>query len=211
MSTASHSPTALPPLQQMVKPALLTFSKGTRISDSGIQVNDTFQEVYIEPEKLQAYRSFFGFNEELPLPFLYLLAQRTQAALMLQKEYTLAIPGTIHLKNQLTQLKEVDAQTPFTLKGRGAVPYRETGSLYPVFEVEYWQNNVQVAFCKSEYLVKRKNKGPKTAREEVLPLVQQASFIEPWSFDKKLGKAYADVSDDHNPIHKSKSYPNASP
>lgn len=201
----STKPKQLPSMKSMVNKALLTFRKGAHVSPEGIHVTKQFEHVLIDKTKLQSFSAFFGFNSVLPLPFLYLLAQRTQAALMLDKQYTLSIPGTIHLNNRLQTVEEVDPDQPFHIEGLGEVAFKEAGSLLPKFQVRFYQKGSLVALCDSEYLVKRKRKSASTSAKRTTPeLLSHTDHRELWTLEKGLGKKYASVSDDHNPIHKSK-------
>lgn len=189
----------------MVNKALLTIRKGTRLPETGISVAHRYEQVLISPEKLEGFNQYFGFTKMLPLPFLYLFAQRVQAALMLDPAYTLSIPGTIHLTNQLQQLAPIDPTAPFDLEGQGNVAYKPTGSLLPSFQVRFFQHNTLVAQCSSGYLVKRKNKSRESRSTRTAPEpLSNPYFHETWVLESHTGKTYAQVSDDHNPIHKSK-------
>lgn len=195
----------LPPLRKMVRPALLTFSRSKQMDSKGIDVNQTFRNVKIETEKLELYKSFFGFTEAIPLCFLYLFAQRAQAHLMLQKTYGLPIPGTIHLQNSLSQHLDFHPDEPFTIQAKGTVPYKPEGSLLPTFKVDFFQHEKLVASCESLYLVKRKSKQDKSKkREKAIPKLAASEMLEKWKLDVNTGISYAEISDDHNPIHKSK-------
>ncbi len=191
------------PLNKMVRPALRTIIRGTKISKDGIHLMGHFNNGFIEKDKLNKFNEFIGFRHEKPLAYLYLMAQRAQAAVMLQKDYSLSIPGTVHLSNSLKLFEDYKIDEPFDIKATVIVKYKETGSLTPQFTVEIYQNDMMIAECKSGYLVKRKNRsGAKTKREQPVA-ISNYDFKKELQFDKGLGTAYANVSDDHNPIHKS--------
>lgn len=196
----------LPHLRNLVKPALATFTRKTKIVTGGIHIHEAFENVSIEKSKLDNYRRHFGFKEVLPLPYIYLMAQRAQGALMLHKAYTMPIPGTIHLSNELQSFKQLDPDTPFRIEANLDVAYEAIGSLNPVIFVRFIQLGEDVAVCKSSYLVKRKTpKRHQKDKTKRAPEVYQGS-TEPtsvWELTKNVCKEYAAVSDDHNPIHKS--------
>ncbi|MEZ4685598.1 MAG: hypothetical protein R3B47_05905 [Bacteroidia bacterium] len=50
--------------------------KGVRIGKEDIRLEQTFKDVSIHEAQRNQYRQFFGFEQELPLPLLYPLAQR---------------------------------------------------------------------------------------------------------------------------------------
>ena len=54
-------------LRDMVRPALLTFTRGKRVNPEGVEIHGSFPDVFIEPKKLDAYRNYFGFRNQLPI------------------------------------------------------------------------------------------------------------------------------------------------
>lgn len=193
----------LPELRKIVAPALATFVRKIKVPTTGIHIEKRFSKVYVVDEKLQGYRSYFSFNEELPLCYLYLLAQRAQGAIMLQKEYTMPIPGTVHLSNELRQIAPIDAGKPFELYASLEVPYVSEGSLKPSIVVSFFQEGNEVAHCQSGYLVKRKKKKGSQQRRPSQVFTASNAESQEWVLSGKVGKEYASISDDHNPIHKS--------
>lgn len=187
--------------------AFRTFRRGVKIGDEDLYMDHTFPEVQIENELLDIYRSFFDFSEELPFSYLYILAQRAQLALMLDKQFTISLPGMIHLTNNLSQFEDVNPSIPLKIDVSISVESKIEGSLYPKAEVTFYQDGIKVADCQSGYLSKRKssskNKKSKTRKYEFpkLPSVEHSST---WNLSKSLGKQYSKVSGDNNPIHSSK-------
>lgn len=89
-------------------PAYFSLRKGVRIGEENIYLEERFSDVFIDEQQRQQYIEFFGFNQSLPLPLLYPLAQRAHLALMLDKRFTIALPGMVHLENKLFLLGETD-------------------------------------------------------------------------------------------------------
>jgi len=196
----------LPHLRKLVRPALATFTKKTRVAADGIHIREVFNTVRVERAKLNAYREYFGFKEVLPLPYIYLLAQRAQGALMLHKSYTIPIPGTIHLENKLQAFKGLDPNTPFAIEASLDVKFEAMGSLNPIVLTRFYQHGEEVALCESAYLVKRKVSGTNknSKRKRVAEVYEGATKpMSSWGLTRKITKEYAAISDDHNPIHKS--------
>lgn len=195
----------LPQLQKLVAPALATIALRTRIGEQGIRIEKDFEGTRINREKLEAYRSYFSFSDALPMSYLYLIAQRAQGVLMLHKDYTIPIPGTIHLSNYLEQLEAIDIEAPLDIKATLSVPYESEGSLKPSISIVFYQHGIPVALCDSGYLVKRKKRSKSGLKPKRVPDLYDSGQgeVKEWKLDKDVGKAYADISDDHNPIHKS--------
>ena len=187
----------------MVKPALATVSRGIRIAETGINISRLFSNVLLDEQRLSTYRAYFGFSDAIPFTYLYLFAQRAQAASMLSKEYGLPIPGTIHLNNRLTLLEAVTIDEPFSLQVEIKVPYKAEGSLISEATVSFRQSEQLKAQCNSLYLIKRKKKNPKARTGNRDAINELSNAISQWDLGKNVGKQYAEVSDDHNPIHKS--------
>ena len=198
----------LPPFKKMTRKALYTLRKRVKIGDTDIVLNHTFTNVLLDQERLANYTEFFEYTD-FPLTYLYILAQRAQLALMLQKEFTIPIPGMIHLTNNLELVSPVSPSDSFNIVVNGLVPTKEFGSLHPSFKVEFFQNDKLVVFCESGYLVKRKNpnrekKKPRTESKQMEPDLSTSVLTDEWGLPSNMGKQYAKVSGDNNPIHKSK-------
>ena len=192
----------LPQLSSLMPSIFLTIGRSKDISASGIHLSSTFRDVTIDAAHLKSFRQYFGFRTDVPLSYLYTMAQRAQAALMLDKAFKLPIPGMVHLGNQLEKKAEPDPDIPFDITISAQVDYKESGSLKPVFLVELSQNGQVVTVCKSLNLIKRKSKTKKHKKVVTAPQ-QQTTHEAIWKYDTRTGKEYANVSGDKNPIHTS--------
>lgn len=192
----------LPLLSQMRIPAALSLLRGKKIKPEGIHIHQYYEAVSIDQNALENYIDFMGFDNNQPLTYLYILAQRAQLASMLQPLFTIAIPGLIHVENELEKTGSVDFNAPFDLQVKGRVDYKKTGSLIPIFEVDFMQSGKRVARCKSVYLAKRKQKKSSKKQNEVVHSMKP-DFQECWALSADMGKKYARVSGDQNPIHTS--------
>ncbi|PWJ41046.1 MaoC/PaaZ C-terminal domain-containing protein [Sediminitomix flava] len=158
----------------------------------------------IDDFQLSAYKAYFGFEQaEVPLPFLYLMAQKAQIKLMVEQDFPLAIPGMVHLENKMHYYAEPNTNQAFVLETTMEIKAKE-GSLLPVSIVKIYQDNVLIADSESLYLSKRKSKGKKKKKEaEAKPLLRE-DFSKQWILHANAGKEYAEISGDKNPIHTSK-------
>lgn len=190
----------LPKLSQLIIPSALSLVKGVKVRPEGISLQRVFDGVMIDAADVEQYRAFLEWDDPQPLCYLYLLAQRAQVALMADKDFTIAIPGMVHMANKLEQLAPIDFGQPFTLVSYATVPYKQEGSLLPSFEVDMVQNGHKVAYCESQYMAKRKSvtKGP---RHELPNLDFVVAHNEVWDIPANYGRRYARVSGDINPIH----------
>jgi acyl dehydratase len=194
----------LPLLKDMILPSLFTLIRGVKIKKEGISIEKTFKNVEIDSVALKKYTQFFEWHTEFPLSFFYLMAQRAQTSLMLQSDFTIAIPGLVHISNRLEKLGTIDYTTSFDLKVDVDVPYKETGSLIPKFKVLFTQNNKPIICCESTYIAKRKGNKKSSLKTDDDAFIEKSSFSETWEISQNLGQIYAVASGDKNPIHTSK-------
>lgn len=178
----------------------MSLAKGVKVNAAGIHSSLSFKGILVDAADIKQFAAYIGITNPVPLVYIYILAQRAQAALMLQKEFTIAIPGLVHIANRLQQLAGIDYSVPFDIVANVDVEPKAEGSLIPVFSVDFLQNGVLVAQCHSTYLAKRKSNKPKTATEIINPITKP--FLqEVWNVPANAGRRYAKVSGDRNPIH----------
>jgi hypothetical protein len=195
----------LPHLSKLILPSLFTLRRGIKIKPAGIALDRVYDEVMVDQAALQKYVAMMEWSHHAPFAYLYILAQRAQTALMLDSAFTIAIPGLVHLSNELEQLADYDMQEPFRIEVSGKVPFKEDGPLIITFTVDFWQTGTKVATCTSVYLAKRKRKQPgsRSPRKEEAIRSDTPAFSEEWDIPARLGKQYAKASGDINPIHTS--------
>jgi acyl dehydratase len=196
--------TNLPLLKDMIFPSLLTITKGVKIKKEGISIKKIIKNVEIDRIALERYTQFFAWQEECPLAFFYLMAQRAQTSLMLQADFTIAIPGLVHISNRLEKLGTIDSNAPFDLDVKIEVAYKEAGSLIPKCTVLFMQKNQPVIRCESTYIAKRKGGMNAKTRMDIDEALTKPFLSETWEIAKNLGQIYAAASGDKNPIHTSK-------
>ena len=192
----------LPGFSELIFPSFLSMVKGVKISRAGIHSTMQFNGIAINTASISQFATFIGFKNNTPFAYIYILGQRAQAALMLQKEFTIAIPGLVHIGNRLQQVNPIDYSAPFDIVATVDVEYKAEGSLIPVFNVEFSQQGVVVAHCQSTYLAKRKSNKPKS------PAVVENPVTNPFktqalTIPANAGRQYAGVAGDRNPIHTS--------
>jgi acyl dehydratase len=193
--------TNLPVLKSLVLSSFLTIRKGIKVNKEGIDLTQNFSNVSIDDNSLRKYMDFMEWENEIPLTFFYLMAQRAQAALMLRPEFTIAIPGLVHVSNTIRQLSAIDYSSSFELVANVKVDYKETGSLVPSFVVEFLQNDVLVIQCESVYIAKRNGTKNSSHRREENKFIVKSGSSKIWNVPKGLGRVYGKASGDKNPIH----------
>lgn len=194
-------PEPLPALSKMLLPTLLSFLRGVQIKEKGIYIEKRYASFYLDKEKLKAFADFLHSPNKQPLSYLYCIAQRAQIATMLDKEFSIALPGMVHLENVLKAEKEWSVDKPFEIEVKLEVAHKAEGSLIPKCEVYFYQDSEKVVSCLSTYMARRKSASSSKKKSKQAFALPQASHSQTWSITADTGKKYAQVSGDHNPIH----------
>lgn len=199
----------LPALPAMLAKSLLTLN---RVDNSCAEKDELQQRFVTGPvarRALAAYQSTFGgFVSEMPLAFFYCLAQRTHLAQMLDPRFPWPAPGLVHVNNTLQQHANIDPAQGFELHALVKLPARgpdvSPRRLRPQFIVTFYQGDQQVVTCESTYQVmKGQQHEPGRKKAPLKPFQPQPGWVHQchWQLGSGMGRRYARVSGDFNPIH----------
>jgi MaoC like domain len=180
--------------------AVLTIGKKAR------PLSETFEHQYTcEPINLMhvaRYKDFVGLPSHGPMPlsYFYLFAQRAQLSMLMDDRFTYPVPGLVHMANSMQMFEPIDPTMPMDLKISAIqLPSENNGRLSILFELVIEQSGRARIGCTSRYLGKRgvKNDLVKQDQEAPAGLHQVAE----WTMPQDLGRRYAALSGDYNPIH----------
>ncbi|MGD9958940.1 MaoC family dehydratase [Nocardioides sp.] len=150
--------------------------------------------------EVASYADVCGFPERdtAPLTFLHVLAFPLHLEIMTDRAFPFPAIGTVHLGNSITQHRRVAIGEGVGVSA-SAVRLREhpKGRLFDV-DVTVTASGDTVWESTSTYL--RLGSGhPEVGAEPVFETVPAGGI--PWRLPADLGRRYAAVSGDHNPIH----------
>ena len=196
VETLSGMPSTAP---LFVRAAVLAkLPRGESVPDRTLVVED----VRVDRERLAAYQRLTGYDvgDILPQPYPWVLAFPVQTALMARRDFPVPLPGLVHLSNRVTTHRRLDAADPLTLSvTAGALrPHRRGRTLDVRLEARVggelaWE-------CDSVYL--SMGRGSEDApRHERPPELPAGPAVGRWRLPEDLGRSYAGVSGDVNPIH----------
>lgn len=162
-------------------------------------------EVRVELTRLAAYDRVCGFalRDTLPATFLHVLVFPLQVALMADRRFPLGLAGLVHVRNRIVACRPVDAAETLSLSSsaRGLRPHPKGAQVDLVGQVRVGQELVWEGV--STYLAR----GASVAGE-VEPAAPLTVDLGPdprpsaiWRLPADLGRRYAAVSGDVNPIH----------
>ncbi|MGA8258067.1 MAG: MaoC/PaaZ C-terminal domain-containing protein [Nocardioides sp.] len=159
--------------------------------------------VTIERADVEAYAAVCGFpnKDVVPLPYPHMLAFGLQMAIMSDPGFPAPAIGTVHLENTITQHRAiaVGETLAVTASVGSAVPHPK-GTVYE-FVTEVRAEGDVVWEETSAYL-RRVSTGSTTGGQPYgMVLPEAPANGTTWKLPADLGRRYAAVSGDHNPIH----------
>jgi acyl dehydratase len=159
----------------------------------------------IERERLAAYARVcgFGLRDALPATYLHVLVFPLQMALMADRSFPLGLVGLIHVRNRIAALRPVDAAEVLSLRSiaRALRPHRLGAQVDLVGEVRVGDELVWEGV--STYLA-RGASAPGELESETpvrVDLGPDARASAVWHVPADMGRRYASVSGDVNPMH----------
>ena len=161
------------------------------------------REVEIVPDRVAAYSRVCGFElrSTLPPTYPHILGFPLEMELMTARDFPFALLGMVHIANRIDQRRAVplDARPRVRVWAENLRPHRRGRQLDLVTEASL---DGEVAWLEHSTYLRRGKGGDESAREA--PLVDDPEGLPAsavWKLDGDIGRRYADVSGDRNPIH----------
>jgi len=153
------------------------------------------------PGHLEAYREVCGFEPDgkLPITFPHALAGPLHLALLTGQDFPVRVLGLIHLRSRIQAARAIGEREPLDLRCR-VEGHRDTerGQEFDVHTEA--RTGGQVAWSEVQTLLARGH-GPRPPRPAPGPVAPDGAGATTWSLPADLGRRYARVSGDYNPIH----------
>lgn len=154
-------------------------------------------DVVIDRDHLAAYNRVCGFGQgdELPMTYPHVLGFPSQLKLMTGRGFPFALPGLVHIANRITRTRPLSASEAFVLRVHAENPRpHDRGTQFDVITTASVADEV-VWTGTSTYLKRGGGSGDRehTSRAPAPTAV--------WRVPADIGRRYADVSGDKNPIH----------
>jgi len=199
-----RAPAVLPLYGKALLPALPGIGALPGVRHAADGVPDLVLErknVTADPAHLRAYREVcgFGLRDTLPVTYPHLHAFALHMALMTDTRFPFAPMGLVHLRNTIVQHRPVGVTEPLSVAvhAEGLRPHPK-GRLVDLVTVA--RTRGETVWEETTTLFSRgSGRGP----EEAAPLegVEPPPGVARWRLDGGLGRRYAAVSGDRNPIH----------
>ena len=202
--TISGEPSALPTMLKAALPVLPGVNLIPGIGKKGGELPDLTlhrKDVEVDAEHVAAYAGVCGFEPSQSLPFTYphMLAFPLHMGIMTDSSFPFPAIGTVHIGNRITQHRPISPSERLDVSAT-AVNLRPhaKGRVFDLVTT-VTSGGETVWDSTSNYL--RVGKGDENAKAENEPFDVVPGTGIVWSLPGSLGREYAAVSGDHNPIH----------
>lgn len=179
------------------------YARGVVTRHHGDQVPVTtlaLRDQLIDPEHLADYQTLCGFRirDELPPTYLHVLAFPVAVTLMVDAAFPFPLAGLVHVANVIEQARPVRADERVSISVRAAdLRSHEAGRSVDLLATATVEDE-PVWRERSTYLRRERPRGERTPRTPSQPPPGPAAqFRVPGD----IGRRYAAISGDRNPIH----------
>lgn len=161
----------------------------------------TRHDVPVDRAKVAAYSEVCGFplKESLPITYPHMLAFPLHMAIMTDSSFPFPAIGTVHLENAITQHRAISPEEKLQITARPA-------NLRPhakgrVFDIVVDVHSAGELVWQSTSTLLRLGGGDREAAATDRTFEEVPPSATTWDLPGDLGRRYAAVSGDHNPIH----------
>ena len=155
--------------------------------------------VQIEKKHLLAYQKLLGFeqNEQVPPTYLSMLGFPMILRLMTHADFPMKAMGQVHLSNEISVFKNFPMHQAITLTaGINNSRVTSRGVEWSVGLIA--KADGELVWSSESTMLHRCKTG---VRRQGLPVIVRAGESQTWAIDGGMGRRYASVSGDYNPIH----------
>lgn len=205
-SNSSASRAGLPPIVLSHLPNMPSLLGRAAFKSGYYQLGDVLpalsteiNHLRIRQDDLRAYRALCGFtdNSVLPATYLHMLSFPLSLNLLIQQDFPMKAMGQVHLRNQISVLEEFDLRASISMKATiGKSELTSRGVEWDI-DVLAVVDNQLVWSSTSTYLNRCKTGIAAVRQKEILP----QGNTQNWTVAADIGRRYAKVSADYNPIH----------
>ena len=160
----------------------------------------------VRPEQLEAYRKLchFGDDGRLPPTFPHVMAFALQLQLLTSKDFPFPLLGMVHLYNRIRVVRPLGgiSRLRFSVHVDNLQAHEKGATCDLITEAE---DGLGLLWSETSRMLCRgvKLNGEPTAAEE--PVCEPLAELTRWYADSDIGRRYAKVCGDYNPIHLSAS------
>lgn len=169
-----------------------------QIGDNLPNLSIGVESFYLDAENLKRYRQICGFqSQRIPATYLFVVAFPLFIRLMLAKDFPLRPMGLVHLHNKISVEHAFDEKSPLSITATVGSNELTSRGLEWNIDTQLYSGGQSVWTSKSTFLQRCKTGINRQSLETVNPKGKP----QIWSIPANIGRRYARVSGDYNPIH----------
>lgn len=189
---------SLPTLPNLfVQAALRRKVTGTELPDIGLRCWTS-----VDPQKLSQYREVCGFSENslLPPTYPHVLAFNLQMQLMTAKDFPFPLLGLVHLANRIRIHRPLGSvnKVYIGVNAENLQPHDKGATFDLITQVE---DSMGLLWEEESTMLCRDVKLEGAANGDYQPADMPMTEVARWRAAAEIGRRYAKVSGDYNPIH----------
>jgi acyl dehydratase len=200
------APSILPLYARAALPLLPGASRLPFVPGGGGEIPDIQLEldrVVADPAAVAAYAKVCGFTlrDSLPPTYPHVLAFPLHMALMSDGAFPFGAVGLVHIANRITQYRRlgIDEELSLRVQATKIAAHPKGRSFDIVTEARVGR---QIAWESTSTFLRRGKGDPDATPGEAFPIVaEEVPASAEWTLPGDLGRRYAAVSGDRNPIH----------
>lgn len=171
------------------------YALGDQLPGLSTQINS----LVINRQHLQAYQQLCGFQstQTLPATYLHMIGFPLFLKILIQQDFPMRAMGQVHLRNQISVHHQFDIRQPIDMTAAIGGSVLTSRGLEWNIDVSARVDN-QVVWSGESVFLHRCKTG--ILREAVAPIRHEGE-PQNWQVDADIGRRYARVSGDYNPIH----------
>jgi acyl dehydratase len=199
-----RDPGSLPLMLKAALPAVPVLNQVPGVRRTGSALPDltlTRHDVPVVRDRVAAYSEVCGFplKESLPVTYPHMLAFPLHMAIMTDSSFPFPAIGTVHLENAITQHRPISPAERLQVTAR-------PDNLRPhpkgqVFDIVVDVHSAGELVWESTSTLLRLGRGDESAPVSDRTFEEVPAGPVQWRLGGDLGRRYAAVSGDHNPIH----------
>ncbi len=199
-----RDPGSLPLMLKAALPAVPVLNQVPGVRRTGSALPDltlTRHDVPVDRDRVAAYSEVCGFplKESLPVTYPHMLAFPLHMAIMTDGSFPFPAIGTVHLENAITQHRPISPAERLQVTAR-------PDNLRPhpkgqVFDIVVDVHSAGELVWESTSTLLRLGRGDQSAPASDRTFEEVPAGPVQWRLGGDLGRRYAAVSGDHNPIH----------
>jgi len=178
--------------------------KGIKLGEKIPRISSTLKDVTVDLNNLNYYNKVCHLKNSPNLPILYphVMAGVSQLNLFSHPEFPIKMLGTIHMANKIVQTKPLPIVGNYQIKSRiSNERYFNKGIEFDLITNVFLQDE-EVWTETSTYRKNCKFQTNQTYCSTInLEKLDDFKTVDQWNISWKLGKQYATISKDFNPIH----------